>query len=195
MGIVKAAADLTYAFRFVRMLVMKWESWDAYKEGIIDKDGKRIKGEAINTDARKNAYTPFIRLCANIKRLLNKIPGGSTKLGSFAAALFLLKENFNVADKKLEKILKEYDIDPTDFLKENTEWFILEDKQLTPGVYRTTNYKMLNRSFEEFVRPKDRIRVEPDTYPSGTVFGIDIYEAVHINTNQKIYVSASEIVK
>ena len=54
---------------------------------------------------------------------------------------------------------------------------------------------MLNRSFEEFVRPKDRIRVEPDTYPSGTVFGIDIYEAVHINTNQKIYVSASEIVK
>tara|TARA_B100001175_G_scaffold312140_1_gene317627 strand:- start:1027 stop:1614 length:588 start_codon:yes stop_codon:yes gene_type:complete len=195
MGIVKAAADLTYAFRFVRMLVMKWENWDAYKEGLIDKEGKRIKGIDINTDERKNAYTPFIRLCANIKRLLSKIPGGGTKLGSFAAALFLLKENFNVADKKLEKILKEYDIDPTDFLKENTEWFILEDKQLTPGVYRTTNYKMLNRSFEEFVRPKDRIRVEPDTYPSGTVFGIDIYEAVHINTNQKIYVSASEIVK
>tara|TARA_B100001250_G_C19799814_1_gene790494 strand:+ start:1094 stop:1681 length:588 start_codon:yes stop_codon:yes gene_type:complete len=195
MGIVKAAADLTYAFRFVRMLVMKWENWDAYKEGLIDKEGKRIKGVDINTDERKNAYTPFIRLCANIKRLLSKIPGGGTKLGSFAAALFLLKENFNVADKKLEKILKEYDIDPTDFLKENTEWFILEDKQLTPGVYRTTNYKMLNRSFEEFVRPKDRIRVEPDTYPSGTVFGIDIYEAVHINTNQKIYVSASEIVK
>ena len=195
MGIVKAAADLTYAFRFVRMLVMKWESWDAYKEGLIDKDGKRIKGEAINTDARKNAYTPFIRLCANIKRLLNKIPGGSTKLGSFAAALFLLKENFNVADKKLEKILKEYDIDPTDFLKENTEWFVLEDKQLSPGVYRVTDYKMLNRSFDEFVRPKDKIRVEPDTYPSGNVFGIDIYEAVHINTNQKIYISASEIVK
>ena len=50
MGIVKAAADLTYAFRFVRMLVMKWENWDAYKEGLIDKEGKRIKGVDINTD-------------------------------------------------------------------------------------------------------------------------------------------------
>lgn len=195
MGIVKNAADLTYAFRFIRMLVMKWESWDAYKEGIIDKDGKRIKGADINTDARKSAYTPFIRLCANIKRLLNKIPGGSTKLGSFAAALFLLKENFGIPDKRLNKILKEHGIDPTDFLKENTEWFVLEDKQLSPGVYRINDYKMLNISFEEFVRPKDKIRVLDECYPSGDMFGIDIYEAVHINTNQKVYVSASEIVK
>ena len=43
MGLLKGAADLVYTFRFIRMLVMNWESWDAYKEGIIDKNGKRIK--------------------------------------------------------------------------------------------------------------------------------------------------------
>ena len=49
MGILKSAADTVYAFRFIRMLVMKWENWDAYKEGIIDANGKRVKGVTINT--------------------------------------------------------------------------------------------------------------------------------------------------
>ena len=43
MGLLKGAADLVYTFRFIRMLVMNWESWDAYKEGIIDKNGKISK--------------------------------------------------------------------------------------------------------------------------------------------------------
>ena len=47
MGIIKRAADLTYTFRFIRMLVMRWENWDAYKMGIIDKEGKRIKDKKI----------------------------------------------------------------------------------------------------------------------------------------------------
>jgi len=193
MGIVKSAADLAYAFRFVRMLVMKWEDWDAYKQGIIDKDGKRIKKVEINTDEKLASYTPFIRLCANIKRLLSKIPGGGTRLGSFAAALYLLKENFDIKEEKIEKCLKEHNIDITDFLKEQTEWFVLEDKQLSPGVYRIFNHKILNNSYEEIVNPKDQIRVNEECFPTGTLFGIDIYEAIHTRTNQKIYISAAEI--
>ena len=195
MGIVKNAADLAYAFRFVRMLVMKWEDWDAYKQGIIDKKGKRIKGVELNSDEKLASYTPFIRLCANIKRLLSKIPGGGTRLGSFAAALYLLKENFDIKEQKIEKCLKEHGIDVTDFLKEQTEWFVLEDKQLSPGIYRVFNYKILNNSYEEIVNPKDQIRVNENAYPVGSLFGIDIYEAKHIRTNQSIYISASEIYK
>lgn len=195
MGIVKSAADLTYAFRFVRMLVMKWENWDAYKQGIIDKDGKRIKSKKVESPEDIASWTPFIRLCANIKRLLSKIPGGGTKLGSFAAALYLLKEKCEISEKKLESILKEHDIDVTDFLKENTEWFVLEDRQLSPGVYRVQNHKILNSSYEEVVNPRDQVRIEENCYPVGTVFGIDIYEAKHIRTNQKIYLSASELIR
>ena len=195
MGIVKSAADLAYAFRFVRMLVMKWESWDAYKEGVIDKDGKRIKNVRLDTPEKIASYTPFIRLCANIKRLLSKIPGGGTKLGSFAAALYLLKEKHGIAEKKLESILIEHQIDITDFLKENTEWFVLEDKQLSPGVYRINNHKILNSTFEEIVNPYDQIRIEEDCYPVGSLFGIDIYEAIHVNTNQPVYVCPTEIFK
>ena len=42
MGIVKRAADIAYTFRFIRMLVLDWKDWDAYKLGIIDEEGKRL---------------------------------------------------------------------------------------------------------------------------------------------------------
>ena len=41
MGILKRAADITYTFRFIRMMAMDWKDWDAYKLGIIDENGKR----------------------------------------------------------------------------------------------------------------------------------------------------------
>ena len=84
MGVLKGAADLVYTFRFIRMMVMKWENWDAYKLGLIDENGKRIKKNRLNSPEKRDAWTPFVRLCANIKRLVQKIPGGGTKLGSFA---------------------------------------------------------------------------------------------------------------
>tara|TARA_B100000900_G_scaffold404860_1_gene413757 strand:+ start:378 stop:680 length:303 start_codon:yes stop_codon:yes gene_type:complete len=72
MGILKGAADTVYAFRFIRMMVMDWKSWDAYKEGIIDENGKRNRNVKLDTDSKRSAYTPFVRLVANIKRLVQK---------------------------------------------------------------------------------------------------------------------------
>ena len=195
MGLVKQAADLTYTFRFIRMLVMDWKNWDAYKLGIIDENGKRNRNVSIDSDEKRSAYTPFIRLCANIKRLTSKIPGGGSKLGSFASALFLIKEKHNVSSNNLEKIIKECGFDTHDFLCEDNRWFVLEDKQLSPGIYRVENPKLLNHSCEEMVWAKDQVRVNEDSYPIGDVFGIDIYEATHVKTNQAIYVSINEIYK
>jgi len=195
MGIVKRAADLAFTFRFIRMLVMDWESWDAYKLGIINSDGKRNKNVALDTDEKKSAYTPFIRLAANTKRLLSKIPGGSSKLGSFAAALFLIKENQNLSDNQLEKILEEFGIEPLDFIVEQSQWFVLNDKQLSPGIYKLSEDKVLNGTYDDIVNSKDQIRIYEDCYPVGDVFGIDIYEAEHIRTRQKVYVSINEIYK
>ena len=194
MSILKRGADMVYTFRFIRMLVLDWKKWDAYKEGVIDDKGKRIKSQPLDTDARKSSYTPFIRLAANVKRLLNKVPGLGSSLGSFAAGLFLIKERFDMADDQLEKILREFGIEPTDFLEENSQWFVLEDGTLGPGVYRIKNAKICNRLLEEIVLPKDQIKVY-DGNPVGDVFGINVYEAVHLKTNQKIYITTSEIYK
>ena len=196
MGLVKRAADLTYTFRFIRMLVMDWKNWDAYKLGIIDENGKRDRSVNLDNDEKKSAYTPFIRLCANVKRLVSKIPGGGTKLGSFASALFLIKEHCKLKDKDISQIIERCNIDKLDFLTEaNSNWFLLEDKQLIPGIYQVRNPKILNKNFEELVFAKDKIRVIEDSYPIGDVFGLDIYEAIHMKTNQKIYITISEIYK
>ena len=116
MGILKGAADTVYAFRFIRMMVMDWKNWDAYKEGIIDENGKRIREVKLDTDSKRSAYTPFVRLVANIKRLVAKIPGGGSKLGSFASALFLIKEKANLSEKGLKTICEKCDIEVLDFL-------------------------------------------------------------------------------
>tara|TARA_B100000579_G_C22823190_1_gene851680 strand:- start:1207 stop:1794 length:588 start_codon:yes stop_codon:yes gene_type:complete len=195
MGILKRAADITYAFRFVRLLVMKWENWDAYKLGIIDKDGKRDRNIKLDDDEKKSAYTPFIRLVANIKRLTSKIPGGGTGLGSFASALYLIKEEIGLNEKQLTKIVEECNLEILDFLNESNMWFILDDKCLSPGVYKLKEDKLLNKSCEDIVFKNDQIRIKEDSYPVGNMFGLDIYEALHIKTGQKVFVSTSEIIK
>ena len=193
MGILKRAADLGYTFRFIRLMVMDWKDWDAYKLGLIDENGKRNKNVKMDTDAKKSAYTPFIRLAANIKRLIANVPGGGSKLGSFASALFLIKEK--VGTKGLEKICEKLNIDVLDFLNEKNEWFLLEDKQLSPGVYRVSNPKLLNKTCDELVWSKDQVRIQDECFPVGDVFGVDVYEATHIKTNHKVYVTASELLR
>ena len=195
MGLIKSAADLTYTFRFIRMLVMDWKNWDAYKLGIIDENVKRQKSTKLDSDEKKSAYTPFIRLCANIKRLVSSIPGGGSKLGSFASALYLIKEKYELTDSNLDNIMSKVNLDVFDIMVEHTEWFILEDRRLSPGIYRIYNDKILNETYDDLVNAKDKIRIKDDAYPVGDVFGIDIYEATHMNTNKKIFITASEIYK
>ena len=195
MGIVKRAADLAYTFRMIRMLVLDWKDWDAYKVGVIDENGKRVKSVPLDTDEKKSAYTPFIRLCANIKRLVSKIPGGGTKLGSFVSALFLIKEKYNMSDKQLDNILEKLGMSQLDFLSEQTEWFVTKDRQLSPGIYRVREEKVLNKTCDDVVKAKDKIRIEDNCFPVNDLFGIDIYEAIHLPTRQTIYVTASEIYK
>jgi len=195
MGLLKKAADTVYAFRFIRMLVLDWKDWDAYKAGIIDENGKRVKSVKIDNLEKSSTWTPFIRLCANIKRLVSKAPGGGSRLGSFAAALYLIKEKTGMTDKQLKQICEKVGIESLDFLNENSEWFLVEDKQLSHGVYRLRDSKVLNSTIEEMCKAKDQIRILEDCYPIGDVFGVDIYEATHMRTNQKVYVTIREIYK
>ena len=107
----------------------------------------------------------------------------------------MIKEDFGVSQRKIKQGLTEYGVDFNDFLSENTQWFMLEDKQLSPGVYRLSEHKVLNSTYEEMAFANDRIRISDNSYPIGDIFGLDIYEAIHMATNQKICVTASEIRK
>jgi len=199
MGIFKSTGDIIYTLRFLRLLTTPWERTKAYEYGIIDKNGKRLKSFNTNSiqdrDAYNNYYTPFIRLVFNVKRLINKLPLGKSRIASYAAALYLLKDKYSVNEGTILKGLKEFGIDSLDFLEEQTEWFVLEDQRLSPGVYKVINEKMLNDSLEEMVNVRDKIRVAEDCYPVGEMFGINIYEVTHIRTNKPVYISIPEITR
>jgi hypothetical protein len=196
MSLVTRAGDLVYTFRFLKLLVTPFNETEAFKLGIIDADGKRIKSKKIETGNEKGAFTPFHRLVFNIKKLLAKAPGGSSRLASYAAALFLLKEKYSMSDKNMQKIIDKCGVDSLDLIEESTgAWYLLDDRMLSPGVYRVRNEKLLSTSMYEMVNPKDKIRALDQCYPVGNILGIDVYEGIHVNTNQPIYFTLGEIYK
>ena len=198
MGIIKRAGDLVYTFRFLTLLTTPFDKTKAFEVGIIDADGKRNKDFNTNTmedrDAYKNFYTPFHRLVFNVKRLMAKAPGGSSRLASYAAALYLIKENYSVSEKKILKGLSDIGADPTDIIAEENQWFVLENTQLSPGVYILKNEKIID-NVDIMIARGSKIKVSEDSFPVGEIFGINIYEATHIRTNKKVYITSSEIVR
>jgi hypothetical protein len=91
------AVDIYVLYRIIKDLSTPIEETDAFKFGLIDKNGKRLrddKGVTIKakTKEEKNADSYYHRFILNIKKLMSKVGLGS-KLATFAAALFLLKEH------------------------------------------------------------------------------------------------------
>ena len=90
--------DFLITYRVVKMLITPFEKTQAFKRGIIDKDGNvLIKYKKIKKVSDKKHYTLLHRFVFNLKRILKKVGLGS-RLGSFAVALALLiKEDNSLA--------------------------------------------------------------------------------------------------
>lgn len=111
--------DLFLVYQFIRRLVTPFTGWEAYKLGIIDDKGNiLIKKKNFTKLAQSKAFGVFDRLVLNLKKLLAKVPGGSSRLASYAAALWLIKEhNYftnesllteETTDEDIEKSLAEF---------------------------------------------------------------------------------------
>ena len=91
--------DNLIAFRILYMLVTSFDKTDAFKLGIIDSDGNPLKKiKNFKTQDEKDAYDMLDRLVFSLKRLLSKVPGGSSKLASLAAAYWLVKESYETQE-------------------------------------------------------------------------------------------------
>lgn len=85
--------DLFLVYSFIKRLVMPFDKWEAYKEGIIDEKGNiLIRRRDFTKISQRSAFGVFDQMILNLKKLLAKLPGGQTRLGSYAAALWLIKE-------------------------------------------------------------------------------------------------------
>jgi len=138
--------DLLIAYRVIKLLITPFDKSDAFKQGIIDKDGNVLKKyRTLQKTSEKQAYTMLHRFVFNLKRILAKT-GIRGALGSFAvAAALLLKENKEFAKHKslIESTIIKH-------LKETNQYddFLAEHREIP----------------------------EIDDEPIGTYFGVDVYD-------------------
>ena len=203
------AIDLFVTYRFIKLLVTPFEKQDSYKLGIIDKKGNRImpppsaagvkqtKPKPLGTIEEKSAYTILHKLVFNIKKIFDKVPGLRTKLGTYAAALFLLKDTFkehvedpDVFEKEFMKYLKEEGYEIDDSISEEVIGF---GEVLPKGEYNLVN-DILNKEEEELTAKKgDKVEVYEDEPPIDTVLGVEIFPVVHIKSKSVIYVGLDDL--
>ena len=139
--------DTLITYRVIKLLVTPFERQEAFKQGIIDKDGNVLKkNKELKTDNEKKAYTYLHRFVFNLKRILKKVGLGS-KLGSFAVALALLLR---------EK--KEYEPHKT----------LIESAVIT--------YLKETNQYEQLLTEQGEVKPIYETEPLMTCFGIDVYE-------------------
>jgi hypothetical protein len=196
MGTISRTADLFYTFRFLDLLVTQWKNTDAYKLGIVDDEGNLLKkASELKTDEEKSAYTPFHRLVYNIKRLLNKLPGGKTRIASYAAALYLIKEEVGFSEESIRKILDDVmkvDCSQSVKLTENY-WFLNADGQLNPGKYTLTTDCILQETLEARARSGSTVVLDECVDPIGYFMGHPVFLVPHSQTGKNIYISLEDI--
>jgi hypothetical protein len=109
--------DLIFTYSFLKRLVTPFNETRAYELGIIDERGKKIKDPKSKEEL--DSYSTFERLVFNIKKIIERVPGGKSKLGSYAAALFLIREHKNPKEDYSEREIIEELEKNMSYLKEN----------------------------------------------------------------------------
>jgi len=180
------AFDLFVAYKFIRILTTPYKKTDAYKLGIIDDQGNLLKKRKdLKSGAEKKAYTIIHTLVWNLKRILDKLPATKTRLGSFAVALWLLKEKLKDGIK--ESVLEEAFLSTVgiDNLQESQE----NPNALESGYYICRdNLPVLY----DFINSRDNIVLE-DSEPVGTMLNQSIYMGFHARTGRKVYFSNEDV--
>jgi len=188
------AIDLLITYRVIKMLVTPFEKTDAYKYGIIDKNGKVLrKNKTLTVAKEKDSYTILHRFVFNLKRLINLIPGGKSKLGTYAAALgLLLKEQKDINAVELEKVLykhlRENDlINFDDDLREEVDFDFLPKGRFII----IDDLEDLNG--EKTANVGDVVYTTENQKPFDNYFGVNLYHVINEDTQKQIIVSEDNV--
>ena len=188
------AIDLLITYRIIKLLTTPFEKQDAYRLGIIDKNGKVLrKTKELKTGKERDAYTILHRFVFNLKRLINIVPGGKSKLGTYAAALgLLLKENKEINEIELErtlyKHLSEQDLLMLDDdIKESTGFDFLPE-----GRYIITD-RLTDLNDNMTADVGDIVYTTEDQKPFDNYFGVNLYNVINKDTKKQIIVSEDNV--
>lgn len=91
--LTESLAGTLSVYLILKKLMQDFDQWDAYRLGLIDKDGNRLK-YPVNSKERE-AWDILTRFTWNIKKIATKFIGKS-KFASYFTAAYLLKDSLNL---------------------------------------------------------------------------------------------------
>jgi hypothetical protein len=110
--------NLYLVYRILRLFTTPFNEWEAFKTGVIDAEGNIILPPEKRSTVQDESFTKFDLLILKLKRVLEKLPFGKTRLASYAAALYLLKEEKNINVETLEEDFLKHFNGNEEYLKE-----------------------------------------------------------------------------
>ena len=188
------AIDLLITYRVIKMLVTPFEKTDAYKYGIIDKNGKVLrKNKTLTVAKEKDSYTILHRFVFNLKRLINLIPGGKSKLGTYAAALgLLLKEEKEINAVELEKVLYKH-LRENDLLNFDDDLREDVDFDFLPKGRFIIIDDLEDLNGEKTANVGDVVYTTENQKPFDNYFGVNLYHVINEDTQKQIIVSEDNV--
>jgi hypothetical protein len=182
------------------MLTTPFNKTKAYRFGFIDQDGKRIKkipnpevkGSFIEnnpkTPEEKNSMTPLHRLVFNLKKLIEKVPGGKSQIASYAVALALLKENAELSNEQFDELEEKF----YSYLKKDNKInsAIIEETLYLNELETNKTYRLRQRlsTLEEDFDPKTQVEILQEYH---RVYGVQVYIGYIGDT--KVLVSSEDV--
>lgn len=139
-------ADTVMVYLIIKKLSTPFPEWDAFKLGIIDDKGKKLKDP--KSSQERKSWTVFDRFIANIKKILSKFVGPS-RFGAIVTAAYLLRDS---QIPLLSKNLLTEDINLTANMQLNIKQLMNETKIET---YNSDNEMflmfMIEKNIEKFM--------------------------------------------
>jgi hypothetical protein len=138
--------DLFLVYQFIKRLATPFKEWDAYEMGIIDEKGNQLKKRnKFTKQAEHDAFGIFDIIAMKLKRLLEKVPGGKSRIGSYAAALWLMKEYKEMTPEEAEMLSEEV-------LQESIQTYMMLSEESIANV--TSNVAGMTPDSEPGLNPK-----------------------------------------
>lgn len=145
--------DLFLVYSFIKRLATPFNEWPAFKLGIIDADGNQLKKKRdLKTVEERAAFGVYDLMILKLKKLLANVPGGQSRIASYAAALWLIKEHEEIETRG--ELMTEEDI----------------ESKFNQYLHYTTESMDVNRKFEIMI--EDGVAV--NSAGGGAVAGIGV---------------------
>ena len=161
----EGVVDIFMGYQFLKRLATPFKKWDAFKSGVINDKGDILIKKNKRTQEQKKSFQIFDVMILKLKRLLGKIPGGKTRIASYAAALWLIKEDWHNKSEEylLTEGLNDLDVDFLQYMREAR-----------------------NKKFQEFIAQISNEEAPANAAGGGNIAGMGVNGPSDVKVSRKV---------